>query len=680
MRYILPDLWRKISDRLDHLVVTRWFSPLVLGGIALAAYGILLPRLGYYGDDWSYFWLLYGPGDISPFFENNRESLAFVYSFLARVTGQAPWQWQIAALITRWLSASAAYLLLSRIWPTRPIRALWVGIIFVIYPAFHLQANSVTFMVVYFDLALVLFSFYLSIRAIQKQEPVFPAHITALLLSLCNLLLMEYFYLLELLRLPLIYCSMEVNETGKTRVKMALKQYLPYFLLFFIVSIWRIINQQTITGQYRITLVDMVINDPLGTMKVMFPRIMGDIWHSTLGSWWEVIILPERINLGSFLSVIHWLVVAAAFLLLLVLISRMRDDRSRGVFWRNPLIWMGITGLILGGLVVWLPGLQPSKDYSTSRLYLPFMTGSALLIVGLLESIPTKQVWKAVIFTAAVSLAIGAQITIQSLFMQDWTRQREFFWQLAWRMPELPAGTTIIADRLPTQHGEENSQSAALNFIYTDDPLPGEVDYYIYFIPDRIGFANDLLESGIPLNIPHRIGDFTGTSDQVIGLHLDDRNCIRTFHPVLDGSKSELPPFFRRLARKTTTAVIPLTSEIRKLPVAIFGSEPEHDWCYLFQKADIARQAGNWELASEYADEILAMDEMITDQGKYALFIETYARTGKWDRVESMIIELRKQSRQNQKWLCVLVSYLESLNLPEGSEHLPQMSSYLKCE
>jgi hypothetical protein len=670
----------KIKSGTNHWVSSRWFAPLVLGWIALAAYGIFIPRVGFYGEDWSYIWLLYGPGDISPFFENNREALSFVYSFLARFLGQAPWQWQIAALITRWLSALAVYLTLLNIWPSRSRRALWVGIIFLVYPAFYLQANSVTFMVVHLVLALTFFSFRLTIQAQQQTLNRYLAHTIALLLSLTNLLLMEYFYLLELIRLPLIYCSLEQIDDRKVRIIKALKAYIPYLIVFITVSIWRVINQQTITGQYRITLVDMLLENPQGTLAVMLPRIFGDIWQSTFGSWWQVIILPERANLVSVLANLHWVVVSVAFLLLVWQFIRVRDQSTRIVLWRNPLIWMGMTGLVLGGVVVWLPGLQPSKDYSTSRLYLPFMAGSAFLLIGLIESVQINQVWKSIFFAAAVSLAIGTQFTFQSYFMQDWTRQREFFWQLAWRMPDLPAGTTIIADRLPSRHGEENSQSAALNLIYSEAPVPGRVDYYIYFIPERIEFADVLFETGVTLNIPHRIGNFTGTSDQVIGLHLDERNCIRTFHPVLDGSKSELPPFFRRLARKTTTSVIPLSSNQRVLPEVIFGREPEHDWCYLFQQADIARQSGKWAVAVEYADRILSMDEMITDQGKYALFVEAYARTGRWDRVEDIITDLRKQSRQNQKWLCVLVTYLESLNLPGGLDHLPPLVDYLKCE
>lgn len=306
----------KIKSGTNHWVSSRWFAPLVLGWIALAAYGIFIPRLGFYGDDWSYIWLLYGPGDISPFFENNREALSFVYSFLARFLGQVPWQWQIAALITRWLSALAVYLTLLNIWPSRSRRALWVGIIFLVYPAFYLQANSVTFMVVHLVLALTFFSFRLTIQAQQQTLNRYLAHTIALLLSLTNLLLMEYFYLLELIRLPLIYCSLEQIDDRKVRIIKALKAYIPYLIVFITVSIWRVINQQTITGQYRITLVDMLLENPQGTLAVMLPRIFGDIWQSTFGSWWQVIILPERANLVSVLANLHWVVVSVAFLLL----------------------------------------------------------------------------------------------------------------------------------------------------------------------------------------------------------------------------------------------------------------------------------------------------------------------------------------------------------------------------
>ena len=38
-------------------------------------------------------------------------------------------------------------------------------------------------------------------------------------------------------------------------------------------------------------------------------------------------------------------------------------------------------------------------------------------------------------------------------------------------------------------------------------------------------------------------------------------------------------------------------------PPMLFGPEPPHTWCYYFQKADLARQRGDWDEVARLGDE-----------------------------------------------------------------------------
>jgi hypothetical protein len=65
-------------------------------------------------------------------------------------------------------------------------------------------------------------------------------------------------------------------------------------------------------------------------------------------------------------------------------------------------------------------------------------------------------------------------------------------------------------------------------------------------------------------------------------------------------------------------------------PTDLFGREPQHGWCYYYQKAELARQQGNWQ-------EIVQLGALAEQGGLRAgnanellVFIEADARTGAW--------------------------------------------------
>jgi hypothetical protein len=67
--------------------------------------------------------------------------------------------------------------------------------------------------------------------------------------------------------------------------------------------------------------------------------------------------------------------------------------------------------------------------------------------------------------------------------------------------------------------------------------------------------------------------------------------------------------------------------------VAVFGTEPPHDWCYYYEKADLARQKGAW-------DEVLQLGEKAFVQGlapidgiEWIPFLQAYADSENVDRL-----------------------------------------------
>jgi hypothetical protein len=79
--------------------------PLLLLGLSFAIYGLLIPFLGFYWDDFPYLWFRHvsgGPG-VMQAIALDRPLLAVFYGLPMSIFGETPWVWQIAAVFARWL-------------------------------------------------------------------------------------------------------------------------------------------------------------------------------------------------------------------------------------------------------------------------------------------------------------------------------------------------------------------------------------------------------------------------------------------------------------------------------------------------------------------------------------------------------------------------------------------------
>jgi hypothetical protein len=63
-------------------------------------------------------------------------------------------------------------------------------------------------------------------------------------------------------------------------------------------------------------------------------------------------------------------------------------------------------------------------------------------------------------------------------------------------------------------------------------------------------------------------------------------------------------------------------------PLLVFGSEPEHGWCYYYQAASLARQQGDWDEVARLGDEAQRQGFKPTDLIEWMPFIQAYVELG----------------------------------------------------
>ena len=102
------------------IVKSELFGAVSLVFLTVAlTYGISIPRLGYYYDDWYVLWsgAARGAGSLIPLFSTDRPFIGVIYSVLYRFLSDNLIFWHLYALLWRFIGALAFLWILRLVWP-----------------------------------------------------------------------------------------------------------------------------------------------------------------------------------------------------------------------------------------------------------------------------------------------------------------------------------------------------------------------------------------------------------------------------------------------------------------------------------------------------------------------------------------------------------------------------------
>jgi hypothetical protein len=101
---------------------------------------------------------------------------------------------------------------------------------------------------------------------------------------------------------------------------------------------------------------------------------------------------------------------------------------------------------------------------------------------------------------------------------------------------------------------------------------------------------------------------------------------------IIDGQKIEISSRERSLVHMVAPYSkidnILVNSESQIPPTNIFGTEPEHTWCYFYQKASLARQIGDWEEVLRLEQNARAKNLGPYDYHEWMPFFEAHVNLG----------------------------------------------------
>jgi hypothetical protein len=281
------------------------------------------------------------------------------------------------------------------------------------------------------------------------------------------------------------------------------------------------------------------------------------------------------------------------------------------------------------------------------------MIGAALLAGGLIFWI-ARSFWQR---TGLLALLIGLALLLHYgnsyAFASSNSNRSQFWWQLAWRAPDLKTGTVLVPS-----------------------PTVGFVDDYDIFPQANLIYRPKVQDIQIGAQVLNRdtakVMKFDGNDQRALRnfIYPRDYNNVLVVNfgydsgaptclHAIDGQQVELSqnenPLIPLVAESSNIGQIVVDAPGHVPQGVFFGKEPAHTWCYYYEKASLARQKGDWAEVVRLETEAGTHKYHPADLSEWMPFIEAHANLGEYDQASHLILRMSADPNA-QNSLCRLFS------------------------
>lgn len=665
----------QLTSTIKKFVRSRHSLSVVIIVVGIATYGLHIFRMGFYWDDWPWIWLSHikGPQGMLKIDEYHRPLTGVVLYLGSLLAGENPVLWQSYNLLLRLMGVGALAWTLNKLWPHYRDRSIWVILLFLVYPGFSQQFVAVNTSRHIFPLITFFLSLGFMLKGTQGKKHSWLSAIIALTLSLITMLTTEYYYGLEFIRPVLLWiCIRRDEKRFISSVLSAFKAWLPYMIPLLVVFGWR--YSVTMRVNYGITIfTEITSTSGNGILQLIWNAVL-DLFVAMFGGWGVAFEVSNLAMYGVRIQFYYWAIVTSISIGTLVYFFFLHQEEQDKA-WRSEAIILGLAALVISPLPFWVTGLDPKLAFSSDRFLLPSILGSSLLLAGAIDFLFKQAPIKVIFLSLIIGLSAGSHNQNAITYRRDWAYTISFFQQLTARAPHLPPNTSILSNELPSR-STDNSLTAPLNWIYSPDFTEGNLPLQLLYVDLRFGHQNTILEDD-KFNLAKYIYyPFQGSLEQVLMVYHSPPACLQV---VDSNNHQQLPSFMEDFLSYSKPNLILAESDlVASLPAVLSHNQQPHNWCYYFEKADLARQHQNWEQIAQLGDIAFTLSDSPKQISERVPFIEGYAHVGQWERAEEITLEAFKISPV----LCQVWERIEADTLPstERKVTLDRIRHQLDCD
>ncbi len=657
--------------------------------IVIVTYGYQVFEMGYYQDDWEF---IYSHGFESnninlSFFLHNRPAVGWFYLFLIPILGIKPYIWHLFIILIRWLSLTGFWWSFRMIWPRRIFEIAWILALMAVYPAFSQHSASITYMPYFFSLALFAFSLGLNVLSIKKTSWWPYLTFTSILLSIFRLVLFESFLELELLRPLFIWIVLlEKHKAGKKIWHQLWKQWCPYLAVFLVYLFYLLFwlpkylpVTQNLTPVWSQLLVALGPNEIVKFAN----RVLQDMIFINIESWLAPLD-PGNINL---LAKANWLSWGFGLILTLIfgwltyqLSKKIENSENKTNHFALSLVLIGIIGVFLASLPIWLDNYQSIRNSQDGHFFIGSMLGSTFFLMGCSYWFARTRIKLSILLGIVLGFSLASQMQTVNKYRLNWSYQRDYYWQMAWRAPGIKKGTAVVGLKLPIGYANNDHIGYALNQMFYPNQNSFDLPIWFFQADTLLKKKDPELKTVFPMDYSFPGNYFSGSMDQIIITdYSEGGSCLHviTSEDLLIDDLSSNQQKLYRLSDQHWIDLHP--SQNVDLSEEIFGTEPPHGWCYYYQMIERSLQENDWETASNLAD--MANEEgLVAKRGReYTPIILAYIRTNQLEKAVQTTIQGEMMDKDLAKYFCSLWAS-ENQKSTGLSDTYSEIKTLLTCE
>jgi hypothetical protein len=654
-----------------------WTIPLALLALGFLAFGVMCPRLGFYWDDWAKILVhrVFGLSGYWPYYAEDRPISGWTHIVFTALIGDTPANWQYLNLALRWLTALGICWTMTGLWPKARRQAVYTALLFMVYPVFTQQPISVTFHQQWLQYALCFLSFGAMLQAFRRPERFWPYTLLSIAALAAQLTVTEYFIGVELLR-PVLLWFLLAGQGKKLsqRLWQTLRAYAPYLLATAAYVIWRLFFIK-LSGDdpYRAETLYNFFNSPVQTLIYLAKLVVVESFYTWVSGWAQIFEITRVQDITSF-DRLTWIIGIAAALLLAIYLYRLDapDTRENGEdrTWLRQALVVAVLATLGGCLPAWITGRQVIDDFHSNRYAMPAMFGASLLWVVMLYWLARGKLQQVALLGALIAMLVPFQLRIARDYADLWDSQKNFLWQLSWRAPSIQPDTALISEEEPFANQGLFSTSASLNLMYPQPEGAKNLAYWVYTLRPRYSSDSKLPEQ-MQFKSQFRTLTFEGqTPNSLMVYYSPERtNCLWVPGPD-DAENPDLPELMKKTLEWSNLSRITSTPAAGYPPVELIGGEPAHEWCYTYQKAELARQAEDWDEVARLGQQALQMGLQPTDAyfktpREWLPFIEGFARGNRVEDAQKLSLAVLEKDSRYQPMLCSLWQRARPDQIPE---------------
>jgi hypothetical protein len=565
-------------------------------------------------NDWTPFAARFSGVTPLKMFTIDRPSLGAIYMVAEPILGDNPIMWQLTAITLRIVGALLFYWLLTLLWPSKKMEISAMAVLFLVYPGFLQTPSAKTFMNHFLCYAMGIGSIAFTIKAIKSEckKSFLVFTVLSLFLAVPYLFIYEYMIGLEGVRILLmgyVYFQ-KYGPNWKSWIMKVLRLWIPYFLNLSFFLVWRVfIFKSTRSATDMGALAHQYLADPFGMLFNLIYELVRGILNSVFFAW-VVPLYNQMLSIQSKYFIISVLLSLVAVSLWLYLNNtnntEILKDETKNNF-ADDHAW-AVQAMILGGIIVFftlfppiITGRKIIFKNILDRYSFQAIIGTSIFLIGLFTYY-FKRTFREVLIILLLGSAVILHFNNTIYFRDYWQNQVQLWWQTTWRIPDFE-DETVFVTLLP--------QGYRLMEDF-DTVIPAGLIYPVE--PNSIRIISEVLNSETAVQIEREMT--THRNYRTIEYDRDFRNTLIASMPsssscvhFVDGEQRELSifddPLVQIVAEYSKIDRIILDAPTVTPPEVIFGSEPEHNWCYYYQKASLARQKGDWEEVVRLTDEAL---------------------------------------------------------------------------